>query len=322
MSEPPHLVVAVLGPTASGKSDLALDLAPHLPGVLGATAPTELIGADAMQLYRGMDIGTAKTPVAERRGVPHHQVDVLDVAEEASVAAYQREGRRDIEAVHHRGGVALVAGGSGLYLRALLDVIDFPGTDAGVRARLEAEAEGPLGSRGLWGRLAREDPVSASRIDPHNARRIIRALEVIELTGEPYSSRMPRHVFHTPTVTLGVRRPLEEMDERIDIRTAAMFLGGLIEETRDLVEAGLRDGRTARRATGYAQALAVIDGEMSLEEAVSSTALATRQLARRQLKWFRPDPRIHWLDADSTTPPARLRDRALDVVAAAAAELG
>ena len=290
--------------------------------MLGATAPTELIGADAMQLYRGMDIGTAKTPVAERRGVPHHQVDVLDVTEEASVAAYQREGRRDIEAVHHRGGVALVAGGSGLYLRALLDVIDFPGTDAGVRARLEAEAKGPLGSRGLWGRLAREDPVSASRIDPHNARRIIRALEVIELTGEPYSSRMPRHVFHTPTVTLGVRRPLEEMDHRIDTRTAAMFSGGLIEETRDLVEAGLRDGRTARRATGYAQALAVIDGEMSLEEAVSSTALATRQLARRQLKWFRPDPRIHWLDADSTTPPARLRDRALDVVAAAAAELG
>lgn len=321
MSEPRHLVVAVLGPTASGKSDLALDLAPHLPGLLGAGAPTELIGADAMQLYRGMDIGTAKTPVEERRGVPHHQVDVLDVTEEASVAAYQREGRRDIGAVHDRGGVALVVGGSGLYLRALLDVIDFPGTDAAVRARLEAEAEGPLGSRGLWGRLAREDPVSASRIDPHNARRIIRALEVIALTGEPYSSRMPRHVFHAPTVAIGVRRPLEEMDRRIDARAAAMFDGGLLEETRALVDAGLREGRTSRRATGYAQALAVIDGGTSVEEAVASTALATRQLARRQLKWFRPDPRIHWLEADADTAPGELRDRALDVVAAAAREV-
>jgi len=318
------LVVAVVGPTASGKTDLALDLAEVLPEVLGATAPgpAELVGADAMQLYRGMDIGTAKTPVAERRGILHHQIDVLDVTDEASVAHYQTHARRDVEAIHERCGVALVCGGSGLYVRALLDVIDFPGTDPAVRARLEAEAEGPGGSRALHERLAALDPESASRIDPHNARRIIRALEVIELTGAPYSAHMPRRVFHQPAVMIGVRRPMEELDERIGARAEAMFRGGLIEETRGLIVAGLREGRTARRATGYAQALAVIDGDMDEEAAVESVALATRQLARRQVKWFRPEPRIHWLDVEwapaGEAPPGSARrsllDRAVDIV--------
>lgn len=313
MSDPQDLVVAVVGPTASGKSDLALDLAARLPAALAAPAPAELVGADAMQLYRGMDIGTAKTPPAQRRGVAHHQIDVLDVTDEASVAAYQRESRRDVAAIHARGGVALVAGGSGLYLRALLDVIDFPGTDPGVRARLEAEAEGPGGPRALHDRLAAQDPASAARIDPHNARRIIRALEVIELTGRPYSSHLPRRAFAAPAVMIGVRRPVDELDRRIDARAAAMFEGGLVEETERLIAWGLRCGRTARRATGYAQALAVLDGEMTLDEAVASTALATRQLARRQIKWFRPDPRIAWLDAGPG-----LADRAVDVVRRAA----
>ncbi len=326
------LVVAVVGPTASGKTDLALDLAEVLPGVLGAPAagPAELVGADAMQLYRGMDIGTAKTPVGERRGVPHHQVDVLDVTDEASVAHYQAHARHDVAAIHQRGGVALVCGGSGLYVRALLDVIDFPGTDPAVRARLEAEAEGPGGSRALHERLAALDPESASRIDPHNARRIIRALEVIELTGAPYSAHMPRRVFHQPAVMIGVRRPMEELGERIGARTAAMFRDGLVEETRGLIGAGLREGRTARRATGYAQALAVIDGDMTEAEAAESVALATRQLARRQVKWFRPEPRIHWLDVEAPGPAAgsggaaggtgdgsvhsTLLDRAVDIV--------
>lgn len=316
---PSDLVVAVVGPTASGKTDLALDLAAVLPGVLGAagTGPAEMVGADAMQLYRGMDIGTAKTPPAQRRGVVHHQVDVLDVTEEATVAAYQREARRDVAAIHRRGGVALVAGGSGLYVRALLDVIDFPGTDPAVRARLEAEAEGPGGSRALHERLAALDPESASRIDPHNARRIIRALEVIELTGAPYSAHMPRRVFHRPAVMIGVRRPMEELDARIGARTAAMFREGLVEETRGLIGIGLREGRTARRATGYAQALAVIDGDMDEGEAVESVALATRQLARRQVKWFRPEPRIHWLDAEGSgggDGRGSLVDRAVDIV--------
>ena len=184
------VVCAVVGPTASGKSDLALALAGVLPEALGASGAGEIVSADALQLYRGMDVGTAKTPVEERRGIAHHQIDVLDVRDEASVAAYQRHARADVAGIHARGGVAVVAGGSGLYQRALLDVIEFPGTDPSVRARLEEEAEGPLGSRGLHDRLAQRDPVSAQRIDPHNARRIIRALEVIELTGRPYSASL------------------------------------------------------------------------------------------------------------------------------------
>ena len=185
MSCASDLVCAVVGPTASGKSDLALELACRLPGALGARGAGEIVSADALQLYRGMDVGTAKTPVDERRGIAHHQIDVLEVRDEASVAAYQKHARADVAGIHARGGVAVVAGGSGLYQRALLDVIDFPGTDPGVRARLEEEAAGPLGSRGLHDRLTRLDPVSAARIDPHNARRIVRALEVIELTGRP-----------------------------------------------------------------------------------------------------------------------------------------
>lgn len=304
------LVVAVVGPTASGKSDLALDLAEALPGVLGAGAG-EIVSADALQLYRGMDVGTAKTPGEERRGIAHHQIDVLDVVEEASVARYQEDARADLDAILGRGGVAVVAGGSGLYQRALLDVIDFPGTDPDVRGRLEAEAEGPLGSRGLHARLAELDPVSAKRIDPHNARRIIRALEVVELTGRPYSSHMPAKVFVRPSLLLAIRRDLSELDERIALRTRRMFADGLLDETRALLKQGLREGRTARRATGYAEAIAVVDGTMSEAEAADSIALATRRLARRQIKWLRPDPRVVWLDADDPDP---LLDRAIALV--------
>ena len=284
-----NLVCAVVGPTASGKSDLALELACRLPGALGAPGSGEIVSADALQLYRGMDVGTAKTLVEERRGIAHHQIDVLEVRDEASVAAYQK---------HARGGVAVVAGGSGLYQRALLDVIEFPGTDPLLRARLEEEAAGPLGSRGMHERLKAVDPVSAERIDPHNARRIVRALEVIELTGRPYSASMPRHEFATPALMVALRRPMEELDERIALRTRAMMDGGLIEEVRALIDVGLREAKTASRATGYAQALAVIDGTMSEDEAVESIAQATRQLARRQVKWLRPDPRVHWLDVE------------------------
>ncbi len=327
MSEPRDLIVGVVGPTASGKSDLALDLASVLPDVLGASGGAELISADAMQLYRGMDIGTAKTPASRRRGIPHHQIDVLHVTDEASVAVYQREARRDVAGIHERGALALVVGGSGLYLRALLDVIDFPARDRAVRARLEQQAAGPGGLSALHERLAAADPESAARIDPHNARRIIRALEVIEVTGQPYSSHLPRREFHAPAVMIGVRRPLAELDRRIDARASAMFSAGLVEETRSLVAAGLREGRTARRATGYAQALAVIDGEMSESDAVASVALATRQLARRQIKWFRADHRIVWMEAGSgprgTDATGRLLvERAVDVIRHAARRLG
>ncbi|WP_442984254.1 tRNA (adenosine(37)-N6)-dimethylallyltransferase MiaA [Schaalia sp. ZJ405] len=295
-----RLIVAVVGPTASGKSDAALDLAEKLPGWLGANAG-ELVSADALQLYRGMDIGTAKTPVDERRGIPHHQIDVLDVTDEASVAVYQQRARADVDAIHSRGNVAVVAGGSGLYQRALLDVMEFPDHDAAIRERLEGEAEGPAGARGLHERLADLDPVSAQRIDPHNARRIIRALEVIEITGKPYSSSMPQRTFVRPALMVAIRRDLSELDDRINRRTRRMFADGLIEETRALIDVGLRRARTASKATGYSQALAVIDGVMSEDEAIESVALATRQLARRQLKWLRPDPRVHWLEAPESS---------------------
>ncbi len=310
---PHELIIAVVGPTASGKSDLALDIAESLPHRWGVPA-AEIVGCDAMQLYRGMDIGTAKVPVHERRGIAHHQIDVLDVTEEASVAAYQKSARQDIADIHQRGNCAIAAGGSGLYQRALLDVIDFPGTDPAVRARFEEQAQGPLGARGLHALLAQRDPLSASRIDPHNVRRLVRALEVIELTGKPYSSTMPRYEFFRPAVTVGLRWPGECIDERIEKRTHLMFDGGLLEETRALMDRGLREGKTASRGTGYAQAMAVIDGMMTEDEARESVALATRQLARRQMKWLRRDPRIQWIEVDTEKSSTDLRNTALSLI--------
>ncbi|MGC0251078.1 tRNA (adenosine(37)-N6)-dimethylallyltransferase MiaA [Pseudactinotalea sp. Z1748] len=281
-------VIAIVGPTATGKSDLALDLAEHL----GA----EIVNADAMQFYRGMDIGTAKVPVAQRRGIPHHQLDVLEVHQEASVAAYQKYGRADLAAIAARGRRAVVVGGSGLYVRALLDEMRFPGTDPHVRAELEtrAEAEGP---GVLHAELVRVDPVAAARIDSRNARRIVRALEVIRLTGEPFSANLPEHRYAIPAVQIGLEMPAAQLDQRIDARAVSMFEAGLIDETRALVANGLERGRTANRAVGYAQALAVLRGECDVAQAVADTGLATRQLARRQIKWFRRDPRVHWLRA-------------------------
>lgn len=298
LGEQRNLIVAVVGPTASGKSDLALDLAQLLPQEMGAKQG-ELVSADALQLYRGMDIGTAKTPFNERRGIPHHQIDVLDISDEASVAAYQKYAREDIAQIHARSNLAVVAGGSGLYQRALLDHLDFPGTDTELRSRLEEESRTPGGVEHLFARLEELDPLSASRIDAHNARRIIRALEVIELTGKPYSSSMPQYVYAAPAVMVALRWPLEELDQRIWLRTQVIFEQGLVEETRELDKQGLRAAKTAAKATGYAQALAVIDGELTTEQAIDSVALATRQLARRQMKWLRRDPRIVWIDRSS-----------------------
>ncbi len=318
--KPEHLIVGVVGPTASGKSDLSLALVEELPGLLGGNGVGQIVGADALQLYRGMDIGTAKTPFDQRRGITHHQIDVLDLMDEASVATYQTKARRDIALIHEAGDIAVVAGGSGLYQRALLDVIEFPGKDPSIRARLELEAEGLMGSRGLHERLAELDPVSAGRIDPHNARRIIRALEVIEITGKPYSSHMPDHRYEAPTVVVALRRDMDELDERISRRTAKMFEDGLLEETRSLAQQGLREAKTASRATGYAQALAVIDGQMSVDEAIESITVATRQLARRQIKWLRPDPRVIWIDVADGDEDERIVGKAVQAVTRAAQE--
>jgi len=278
-------VIAVVGPTGSGKSDLAVNLALELGG--------EVINADAMQFYRGMDIGTAKITVAERRGVPHHLLDILDVTQEASVSDFQRQARETIDAIHARGMRAILAGGSGLYVRAALDVLEFPGTDPALRARLEAE-HAQLGTGELLARLKAVDPVSADRVS--DARRIIRALEVHELTGRPFSSYMPRREYFRPAVQVGLAVDRDVLRERLAARVHRMVDGGLLDEVRELDTRGLRRGKTASRALGYAQFLRVIDAGSTVAEAAEETIVATRQFARRQLTWFRADPRITWLD--------------------------
>ncbi|HZL81010.1 MAG TPA: tRNA (adenosine(37)-N6)-dimethylallyltransferase MiaA [Demequina sp.] len=296
------LVIAVVGPTATGKSDLGLALAEQLGG--------EIVNADAMQLYRGMDIGTAKLTLAERRGIPHHQLDVLDVDQDASVADYQRGARADLAAIDVRGARAVAVGGSGLYVRALLDHMDFPGTDPDLRARLEERVE-VEGSRALHAELERVDPVAAAGIGPRNARRIVRALEVIGLTGRPYSASLPQRVYEVPALQLGLDCDRAVLDARIEVRVGHMWDAGLVEEVRALATHGI--GRTASRAVGYAEVLAVLRGELSEAEARAAVAAGTRRLARKQMGWFGRDPCVHWLDARDPS----LVGRALDLVAAA-----
>ncbi|MGL4177836.1 MAG: tRNA (adenosine(37)-N6)-dimethylallyltransferase MiaA [Dermatophilaceae bacterium] len=278
----------MVGPTATGKSDLGVRLARRLGG--------EVVSADASQLYRGMDIGTAKLTAEQRQGVPHHQLDVLDVTDEASVAGYQRHARADVDAVLASGGVPIVVGGSGLYVRALLDHLDIPPTDPAVRRRLDERAEAE-GTAALLAQLRTVDPRAAAAVHPGNTRRIVRALEVLELTGRPFSATMPVREFVRPTVLVGLRADSRALDQRIERRAAAMFEAGLLDETERLVQRGLREGRTAGRAVGYAQALAVLDGRMTTEDAVAETAARTRRLVRRQESWFGADPRVRWLDA-------------------------
>jgi tRNA dimethylallyltransferase len=282
------LIVGVVGPTATGKSDLALDLAEAIGG--------EVVSADASQLYRGMDIGTAKVPLTERRGIPHHQLDVLDVTQEASVAAYQLASRADFGVIQGRGHHPVLVGGSGLYVRAALDVLEIPPTDPDVRARLEAEATA-AGTPATFARLEQLDPDAARAMEPGNVRRIVRALEVIELTGRPFSATMPTRTFVQPAVMIGLRMPRARLDERINARVRQMWEQGLVTEVRQLESIGLRDGRTASRALGYAQVLAEIDGTLTTAQAQEQTTALTRRFARRQESWFNPDPRIAWLDA-------------------------
>jgi tRNA dimethylallyltransferase len=303
-------VVAVVGPTATGKSELGLRLAQVLDG--------EIVGADASQLYRGMDIGTAKVPPAERHGIAHHQLDVLDVTQEASVAAYQRHARADVNGIRSRGRHPVVVGGSGLYVRALLDALDIPPTDPAVRRRIEEYAD-EVGTGVVYADLVARDPQAAAAVEPNNRRRIVRALEVIEITGRPFSATMPRREFVHPTIVLGLLPRREVLDQRIADRVERMWAGGLLDEVRALVGHGIRSGRTASTAIGYAQALAHLDGVLDAAAAQEQTVAATRRLARRQESWFRPDPRITWLDP--TDPDAV--DAAVErVVAAVAAPVG
>lgn len=281
--------IAVLGPTATGKSGLAIELALRLGG--------EVVNADAMQLYRGMDIGTAKVAVEQRRGVPHHLLDVLEVTETASVAAYQRDARHVVTELLAAGRIPVLVGGSGLYVSAVLDDLEFPGTDPQLRARLETQLD-RQGAAQLHERLRRFDPAAAERILPSNGRRVVRALEVIELTGRPFSASLPRPgPERYGTVQIGLDQAADELDARVAARVEQMFAAGLVEEVRALLDRGLRAGRTASRALGYRQVLAALDSGDDPQRAAAPTAQATRRFVRRQRSWFRRDSRIHWLDA-------------------------
>jgi len=299
-------VIAVVGATATGKSGLAIALARSLDG--------EVVNADSMQLYQGMDIGTAKEPEAARQGVPHRLLDVWPVTRTANVADYQKLARVAIDDIIARGHVPVLVGGSGLYVRAALDDLHFYGTDRGIRARLESELAG-LGPAVLHARLAALDPAAAAAILPSNGRRIVRALEVIELTGGPFAATMPAYEQVRPAVQIGLTLPRPDLDQRIATRVDRMWQAGFEAEVKGLVHEGLREGRTASRALGYQQMLRHLDGELTLDEARDETVKATRRFARRQESWFRRDPRVHWLDAaaESLLPDALRLTRLADV---------
>ena len=305
-------LVAVVGATGTGKSDLSLDLAERL---IADGTPAEIVNADAMQLYRGMDIGTAKLAPAERRGIPHHLLDVLEPSEEASVARYQREARAVIGGILERGATPILVGGSGLYVSGVVYDFRFPGTDPDIRARLETQldAEGP---GRLYTRLRDVDPVAAEAIGPHNGRRIVRALEVVELTGEPFGAGLDAEAvawLPTTTIVLGLDRA--DLVARLDARVERMWRAGLVDEVARLRPAGF--GITAGRAIGYAQALAQLDGELTEAEAIAQTSALTRRYARRQVSWFGRSRDAVRIVADD---PARV-DTALSAVRAAADRL-
>jgi tRNA dimethylallyltransferase len=284
-------IVAVVGPTAAGKTDLSLDLAERLRG--------EIVNTDAMAVYRGMDIGTAKPPAGERRGIPHHLLDLLDVRQPLTVAEFQQQARATIAELRGRGTTPVLVGGSALYTRAILDRFEFPATDPAVRARLEGELA-EVGSGALHRRLATLDPEAAARILPENGRRVVRALEVIEITGRPFSASLPRLEYADPcTVQVGVDIDRPTLDRRIELRVERMFADGFVDEVARLLDDGLAEGRTAARAIGYPEVTAYLAGELSLDEARERTVTATRRFARRQDSWFRKDPRITWVRYDA-----------------------
>lgn len=281
-------VVVICGATATGKSDIAIEIAQELNA--------EIINADSMQLYRGMDIGTAKLSLEERKGVPHHLLDILDVTEDSTVASYQERARATITEIHSRGKDAVIVGGTGLYIKAILDDLNFPDTDPAVRAKLEAEAE-EFGSASLFARLEQLDPSAALAIDRANIRRVIRALEVIEITGQPFTANLPREDSsrYPDALQFGLVMDRDNLRERIDLRVDRMWDAGFVAEVDTLIAAGIKNGSTAQRALGYSQLIAFRDGLMSEEEAKEDTKRASRQYARRQETWFSRDARIQWV---------------------------
>ncbi len=304
--DPP--IVAIVGSTAAGKTSLSLDLAERLGG--------EVVNTDAMQVYRGMDVGTAKLRPEERRGIPHHLLDRLSVREPATVAQFQEWARAVVTKLRGRRTTPVLVGGSALYTRAILDRFEFPATDEAVRARWEAELE-RVGPAALFDRLAAADPEAAARMLPENGRRTVRALEVIEITGRPYSASLPQLTYTDPrTVQVGVAIDRETLDARIEQRVHEMYDAGLVAEVERLLAEGLAEGRTASRAIGYQQVAAHLAGELTLAEARERTVFATRRFARRQMGWWTKDPRIVWVPHDA---PDRVEQAMAAVSAVAAA---
>jgi tRNA dimethylallyltransferase len=281
-------LIVICGPTASGKSQLAIDLAKEFDG--------EIVNADTMSLYRNMNIGTAKVMPDERQGIAHHMIDVLDPSEDANVAWFQREARKVINDIISRGKRPILVGGTGLYIKAVVDEMNFPETNPEIRDRLNAEAE-QIGKEAMYKRLQELDPAAAIAIDSQNLRRVIRALEVIEITGKPYTANLPQEgaTYYPNATWIGLDVPREVLDERIKIRAMKMFEDGLIEEVRDLVIDGLMSGTTARLGHGYAQ---IIEWQMGLNaDPIEETIIVTRQYARRQETWFKREKRINWIEA-------------------------
>ena len=281
-------LIIISGATATGKSAVSIALAQAIDA--------EVINADSMQVYRGMDIGTAKITLDERHGVPHHMLDVLDVHEDSTVAWYQSAARDAIDEIHLRGKSVVMVGGTGLYIKAVIDELNFPDTDPMVRHTLNKEAE-ELGIDAMFARLEKLDPAAALAIDRANLRRIIRALEVIEITGQPFTANLPREdsVRYPNARQFGLVMDRELLSERIDARVNTMFEQGLVAEVQNLMNTGLLEGRTAQRALGYAQVISHLKGEISLDAAIEETKRATRQYARRQETWFSRDARIKWI---------------------------
>lgn len=301
-------LIAVVGPTGTGKSDLALHLAEQL---VTRGAKAEIVNADSMQLYRGMDIGTAKLSPTERRGIAHHLLDVLTPRDESTAAEYQKKSRPQIQEIQANGSVPILVGGSMLYVAAVLNNFDFPGRDEQLRASLESDLE-LMGSRKLHQRLEQLDAQAASRIDPANGRRVVRALEIVISTGEPFAAALPEQPESwQPVLEIGLNSERANLTQRLADRVSKMWHKGLVDEAESLIPQGLRDGKTASRAIGYAQALGQLDGVLAEDEAKAETTMLTQRYARRQMSWFRRDERIQWLDYQDPDYMAKATELAL-----------
>lgn len=286
-------LVAVVGPTGSGKSELGLQLAENL---IARQRPAQIVNCDSMQFYRGMDIGTAKLSMDERRGVKHHMIDTLDIRDESTAAEYQQQVRPLIEELQAKSITPILVGGSMLYIAAALNTFEFPERDAELRQQLEVELEA-LGSHAMHRRIAELDPIAASRIDPLNGRRVVRALEILLITGEPFSAALPdENESWQPVLEIGLNSDRAHLVERLAKRVEKMWQQGLVDEAQSLISSGLREGKTSSMAIGYRQALAQLDGELSQQEAIDQTVQLTQRYARRQMSWFRRDERINWFD--------------------------